>query len=229
VTTRTPQPNQRSRGRTGRAMSFRTRVIWASLAASMVVVTGGLSLLDGPRRADAGGRVLSPLAEVDGASGSMESAVRTSVDVERGRWSAIVIHHSGAPADTAASIDQRHRRSGLAGLGYHFVIGDGARMGDGDVHTGDRWLNQQPGAHVAGVRGAELNRTAIGVCVVGDGDRRAPTDRQVRALARLVSELAVRLEIPRDRIVLHSDVAATSSPGRLFPASLFYEQIAWLP
>ena len=199
----------------------------------MVLVTGGLSLLDAPRAASTGGRVFTPLAQIDagaaGGSAAMESALRTDAPIDGERWTAIVVHHSGSPADTPESIDERHRRAGLAGLGYHFVIGNGTRMGDGDVHAGARWLAQQPGAHVAGRRGAELNQTAIGVCLVGDGDRRAPTDTQMRVLVRLVSELAREMDIPRDRIVLHSDLVPTSSPGRLFPASLFYEQIAWLP
>lgn len=159
----------------------------------------------------------------------MESAVQAEAPLDRERWKAIVIHDSGAPADSPTSIDERHRRSGLASLGYHFVIGNGARMGDGNVHTGQRWLAQQPGAHVAGREGPRYNESAIGVCLVGDGDRRRTTDAQMRALVRLVAELAAEFEIPRDQIYLHSDLAPTTSPGRLFPASVFFEQIAWLP
>ncbi|MEM7756390.1 MAG: peptidoglycan recognition family protein [Planctomycetota bacterium] len=203
-------------------------MIWSAFAASMVVVTGVLSLIGGPQSATAGGRVLTPLAQLEGGAATMESAVRTEVPIEADRWTAIVVHHSASFADSPATIDDRHRRAGLASLGYHFVIGDGARMGDGDVHVGERWLAQQPGAHVAGVRGAEYNASSIGVCLVGDGDRRRPTDAQIRGLVRLVTDLAQRLDIPRERIVLHSDLARTTSPGRLFPASMFYEQIAWL-
>ena len=194
----------------------------------MVAVTGGLSLLGGSGAAPTGGRLLTPLAQVDGKSGSMEFAVRTDVELDRERWTSIVVHHSGSPADTPEAIDGRHRRAGLASLGYHFVIGDGARMGDGDVHSGPRWLEQQPGAHVAGREGPRYNSSAIGICLVGNGDRRAPTAAQLRSLVGLVSDLARSLDIPRDQIVLHSDLAATTSPGRMFPASLFYEQIAWL-
>ncbi len=213
-------------------MSLRTRVIWSALAGSMVLVTGGLSLLGGHGPATAGasidGRVLTPLAEVEGPR-TLESVFDTRRPLDRERWTAIVIHDSGAPADSVSEIDARHRRAGLTSLGYHFVIGNGTRMGNGSVHVGDRWLEQLPGAHVGGPDGAYYNGCAIGICVVGDGDRRAPTDAQVRRLAQLVVDLARELGIPRDRILLHSDLAETTSPGRLFPASLFYEQIAWLP
>jgi N-acetyl-anhydromuramyl-L-alanine amidase AmpD len=209
-------------------VSLRTRAIWGSLVGAMALVTGGLSLLGGHGPAAAHGRVLAPLAEIDSAA-AMESVFDTRREVDASKWTAIVIHHSGSPADSPAEIDQRHRRAGLAGLGYHFVVGNGTRMADGAVHVGERWLEQQPGAHVAGPDGAYFNGCSIGICLVGDGDRRAPSDAQVNRVIQLVSDLARELDIPRDRIFLHRDLATTSSPGRLFPASLFYEQIAWLP
>lgn len=212
----------------GAGLSFRTRVIWGALAASMVVVTGGLSLVGGSGASPAGGRLLTPLAQVEGNGGAMEFALRTNAELDRERWTSIVIHHSGSPADTPEELDGQHRRAGLASLGYHFVIGDGARMGDGDIHSGSRWLEQQPGAHVAGREGHKYNASSIGICLVGNGDRRVPTAAQLRSLVGLVSDLARSLDIPREQILLHSDLAPTTSPGRMFPASLFYEQIAWL-
>ena len=134
---------------------------------------------------------------------------------------------SGSVAGSPASIAEDQRRvSQVSGLGYHFVLGNGAGMGDGEIHVGYRWLDQLPGAHVAGPHGVEFNARAIGVCLVGDGDRRPFTAEQLRRTTELVQALAARFGIPDDRIFLHSDLAAVSSPGRLFPQTQFRERLA---
>ena len=199
------------------AFSARTRVVWASFAGAMTLVTGALFVLGGQGSGPLQGRTITPLAQAN-APQSMES-VFSPADQSEGRWDAIVIHHTGEPSGSPATIDAAHRAQGLAGLGYHFVIGNGVQMGDGEVHAGFRWVEQLPGAHVAGPSGAEWNRSAIGIALVGNGDRRPFTETQVNRLVALTSELARRLDIPSDRIFLHTDLAAVSSPGRYFPAS----------
>ena len=57
--------------------------------------------------------------------------------------------------------------------------------------------------------------------LVGDGDRRSFTQAQMRRLADLVEVLTRDLGIPGDRVLLHSDVAPVSDPGRLFHAAEF--------
>ena len=123
----------------------------------------------------------------------------------------------------------RLRAMGLAGLGYHFVIGNGVGMSDGEIHVGRRWLDQLPGAHGAGVRGDHYNRTSIGVCLVGNGDRRRFSDAQIQRLAQLTSSLARELGIPADRVLLHSDLSGARSPGAFFPEARFRELIALAP
>ncbi len=46
-----------------------------------------------------------------------------------GRWTQIVVHHTGTAAGTPAAIDRNHRevRKWENGLGYHFLIGNGLR------------------------------------------------------------------------------------------------------
>jgi hypothetical protein len=197
----------------------RTRTIWASFLAASAAVSGLLLLADvgGPLPAAAGVEVLSTGGEV-GAS---------DATALRGRWDAIVIHHSGQPGGTPESIEREHLGHGFASLGYHFLIGNGAGLGDGAIFVGPRWNRQQPGAHVAPrALGAaptadELNRRSIGICLVGNGNRHAFTPRQLRELAALVRRLQVELGIPASAIHLHSDLAAVESPGRLFPAAEF--------
>jgi len=203
---------------TSKPLTPRTRLVWASLAAAMTIVTGLLFLMGGRGAGALTGRSVTPLASVNTAVG-IESVFETREPIGPGQWDAIVIHHTAQPAGSPASIDAAHRESGLTGLGYHFVVGNGVQMGDGEIHVGFRWLDQLPGAHVAGPAGTRWNRTAIGVALVGNGERRPFTDTQISRLVALTTELAGRLDIPADRVFLHSDLSAVSSPGRFFPVS----------
>lgn len=151
---------------------------------------------------------------------------RTDVPLDRDRWTGIVIHHLGQPAGDAESIRQMHLDWGYQSLGYHFLIGNGRGMGDGDVFVGERWVAQQPGVHTTGERSDYHNLHSIGICLVGNGDRRPFTDRQIAALASLVRRLQRELDIPADRVSLHRQVApGVSSPGRYFPAAKVREQM----
>lgn len=135
-------------------------------------------------------------------------------------WKTIVLHHSATHGGDVATIDAEHRkhrdRSGKPwlGIGYHFVVGNGQKMGDGEVQATFRWHKQLPGAH-AGNR--DHNDNGIGICLIGNFDQAPPTDRQVAAVRGLVKALAERYAISRDGLVRHSDVQATLCPGKLFP------------
>jgi len=201
-----------------RDISMRTKLVWGSFAAAMTLMTAALFVLGGRDAGPLTGRTFTPLANINTAN-TLESIFTPAVDIDPGRWDAIVIHDTGQPSGSPASIDHAHRDAGLAGLGYHFVIGNGVQMGNGEVHAGFRWIDQLAGAHVAGPGGSEWNNSSIGVALVGNGDRRPFTEAQTNRTISLVAELARRLDVPSDRIFLHSDLAAVSSPGRYFKAS----------
>lgn len=207
-----------------RKVGRRAKVVWASLFGSMTAVTALLMALDhgAPTRLD--GLSLPAMAATQ-STASIEAVFQTRVPVDADRWRAIVIDHSGAPFGTPASIDAAHRAMGLRSLGSDFVIGNGQGMGDGEIHVGERWLEQQPGAHTAGPDGDWYNRHAIGITLVGDGTRRGFSQIQMTRLLDLVSALAREYNIPPERIVLHSDVAPVAGPGRYFPAASLREQV----
>ena len=194
----------------------RTQIVWAVLGVSMTVVAGALAVLeDRPLPSPAA------LTQVDEAQATSLEAIFDASTLETGRWDGIVVHHSGSTTGSPDSIDKQHRDLGFRGLGYHFVIGNGFGTTDGEVHVGYRWQGQLAGAHTAGVNGDYYNRRTIGVCLVGDGEKRAFSDAQLMALTTLVSELQRRLDLPDDRVMLHRDVAPRSGPGRLFPEAAF--------
>ena len=202
----------------------RTHVVWASLVVAMGAVAGLLSVAAGDSGPSLTGRSLTPLMRLEGPQ-TLEAIYDTRVPLAEDAWDAIVIHHSGTPVCTPREIDERHKGSGLDGMGFHFVIGNGRRMTDGEIHMGYRWLDQRAGAHVGGPQGPVLNRSAIGICLVGDGDRQAFTPEQIARLADLMSSLQEKFGIPGHRVLLHRDVAQTTSPGRYFAEAALREAL----
>lgn len=202
--------------------SIRTKIVWGALVASMTGLVGLLSLLDSGNPAlSAQGVSLSPLASITAERG-VGAIFNTKADIDPNQWDSIVIVHSGSPAGSAESIGAQHKQIGYDGLGYHFLIGNGTGMGNGEIHLGNRWLTQTQGAQLAGIdQNAEAK--TIEICLIGNGDRKPFTDQQIRYLAQVVSALAERLEIPPNKIFLHQDLAPTTSPGRYFPRANFNE------
>jgi N-acetyl-anhydromuramyl-L-alanine amidase AmpD len=199
--------------------------VWGAFAGSMVMGGAVLGSLDRGPSPLVGGRSLAPMLAAE-APTSIESIFTAPASLDRDRWDAIVIHHSGKPYGTPSSLAAEHKARNLAGLGYHFVIGNGRGIADGELHVGYRWLGQFPGAHVAGVQQAAMNERSIGVCLVGDGQQGPFSDAQVARLSQLVTALSRELGIPSSRILLHSDVAATADPGRFFPEAALRERLA---
>lgn len=209
-------------------LSRRSRVVLSSLLGSMSVVGGLLFLLDRTPASAESGRTFTPLMAAVG-SDSIEVVFNTRAPVVAGKWKAIVIHDSGAAYGNADSLDRQAKGHNLRGLGYHFVIGNGNGMDDGELYVGPRWLDQLPGAHATGKDGDWYNRNAIGICVVGDGDRREPSATSMARLVRLVRAIQQECKIPAGRVYLHSEIAPTRSPGRLFPAAAFRSQLIATP
>ena len=199
---------------------IRTKIVWSALAASMTGLIGLLSVLDSnhtPRASK--GVSLSPLAGITAGRG-IESIFNTKAEIDGSQWDSIVIVHSGSPAGSAESIEAQHQSVGYDDLGFHFLIGNGTGMGNGEIHLSNRWLNQSTGAQLQGLKPGDASKT-IEICLVGNGDRKPFTDQQIEYLAQLVSVLQDRFEIQSNRVFLHEDIAPTSSPGRYFPRANF--------
>jgi hypothetical protein len=221
------KPTRRTKRKPQHSAAARTRTVWTSLLLAMTGVGGMLWMLQGGPSPRLDGLALPAMVAAAGPS-SIEAVFQTRAKVDAQRWQAIVIHHSGAPFGGPGSIEAQHRAMNLDGLGYHFVVGNGSGMGNGEVHVGYRWLDQLPGAHVAGAKGDWFNRNAIGICLVGDGRKREFGPEQLHRTVQLVSALCEKLGVPPDRVYLHSDLAQTDSPGRFFPEAAFREQLARL-
>ncbi len=136
------------------------------------------------------------------------------------RWTAIIIHHSATAKGNAAIFDKSHRDvNHWEGVGYHFVLGNGSNSGNGQVEPTFRWRKQKTGAHCGGTPGNWANRDGVGICLVGNFDKTAPTASQMRSLARLVKFMQQRYKIPKSRIYGHGTTPGagrTNCPGRKF-------------
>jgi N-acetyl-anhydromuramyl-L-alanine amidase AmpD len=190
----------------------------------MVAVYCGLEVVDKGPVAAAEGLSLTPLMNTSGVE-TVEAVFNTKKPIDHARWQAIVIHDSGSPLGTYASLDAQARANGLKGVGNHFVIGNGKGIDDGQVIIGRRWSEQAPGAHAAGSKGDWFNSHSIGICLIGDGNRSRPTPAQMRSLVKLADALAREFKIPADRVYLHSQIAPTDDPGRLFPEATLRAQL----
>lgn len=151
----------------------------------------------------------------------------SNVRISPGRWKHIVIHHSGTAEGTAKGMNEyhlrvRHMENGLA---YHFVIGNGRGMGDGEIYVGNRWKKQINGGHLA----SEVqNQSSLGICLVGNFDAKPPTSRQLTALTALVEALQARCDLEDEAVVTHQqiNVIHTRCPGTKFPMKTILARLA---
>lgn len=198
--------------------------VLASLVGAMTVGSAVLLVLEpGPVRSIGG---LS-LSSVQGRS-SPASAVSFAADapVAPQRWVTILIHDGGESDEVAqfAGLGSGSA-AGVDRSGYHFVIGNGRGIPDGRIEIGALWEQQLPGRFSIGTR-AELPASgAIGIRVVGDGERHAFTDKQMRSLVWLIQSLQAQYGIPAERVVVESGTAGGARIGRLFPLAWFRQQI----
>ncbi|MGV3722036.1 MAG: peptidoglycan recognition family protein [Actinomycetota bacterium] len=142
----------------------------------------------------------------------------------KNNWRYIVIHHSASPSGNAAAFDRAHRGKGWDGLAYHFVITNGKGGADGGLEVSPRWWVQKHGAH-AGAMPTDAppesrngyNEFGIGICLVGNFEKRPPSKAQMKTLAALITRLRGMFDIPTESVVGHRHVKSTACPGSRFP------------
>jgi len=135
-------------------------------------------------------------------------------------WEFIVLHHTATDVGDVATINKEHQKrkdstgGAWRGIGYHFLIGNGKGMPDGAVEPTFRWTEQSDGAHAGSLR---HNERGIGICLVGNFNKSAPTKKQLAALQDLMAWLQKEAGIPDQRVLRHSDIKPTACPGKKLP------------
>lgn len=145
------------------------------------------------------------------------AALTRKLSIPLAPWSMVVGHHSAIEQGNAAIYHRGHLQRGMKnGLAYHFVIGNGIDSGDGEIEIGPRWINQQAGGHV---RSAAVNARGIGICLVGNFEKRKPSARQVESLVALIGYLKKEVIKGDFTFAVHREIdpGHTVCPGRLFP------------
>ena len=129
----------------------------------------------------------------------------------------IVIHHFGYPKASFAAIRSKHvEEYGWSDVGYHFIIGNGNGVPDGEVLRGrpiEKGACQSRG----------MNSKAIGILMVGNFDISYPSKTQWTALIALVMRLMQEHEIPADNVIGHREIYAMQGrePERSCPGWKF--------
>ncbi|XP_061173305.1 peptidoglycan recognition protein 1-like [Saccostrea echinata] len=124
----------------------------------------------------------------------------------------VIISHSGSGinaftehqcAEEVRSYQTYHiYNRGWSDIGYNFLIGE-----DGNVYEGRGWGKE--GAHTKG-----LNKYSIGICFIGNFDRRLPNQRALEAAKDLIRTGVKEGKIPTNFILKgHRDFSNTASPG----------------
>ena len=135
------------------------------------------------------------------------------------RWTYIVIHHSGSSLDTLKSMNEFHIQKGWAGIGYHFIIGNGINTVDGKVEETFRFRKLKDGAHTL-TPDLFYNKNAICICLIGDFNITFPTEKQILSLKKLLLKIKNEFSINHKNILFHKEAKATECPGNNFPTEM---------
>jgi hypothetical protein len=196
--------------------SRRRIVVFTSLIA-VLTFTSALLLALAP--APLSPEFVSSLFAVDEPD-SMDAVFQTEAGPRSVQWKSIYIHHSATGSGNAVTLGQL---SGGAGLGDHFVIGNGEGAIDGEIQIGQRWNRQLAATPPAGA--PALDPGCISICLIGDFDRTVPTPTQIKRLSQLVAALQARYGISNDRVIVLSRPRSAASCGKYFPMTALRDQL----
>jgi hypothetical protein len=175
------------------------------LVAAMTVGTLALTAMEtGPLQPSA-----NHLAAVPGRpTPSVDRVVRGTSPLQRHKWRHIIVHADDDP------------RCGLVPA-CHFIVDLRDPAGGAVIRRTRRWDDQADGRH-AFLPGLDWNRTSIGICLLGDFTRTAPSPGQLNALVELTRRLQELTDIPRDRVYLAGQIGQEiTSPGPAFPTRAY--------
>lgn len=123
----------------------------------------------------------------------------------------IIVHCSATPSGSVQTFRDYHvNHNGWRDIGYHWVIGNGHGMPDGQIEPGRQELDS--GAHCWG-----YNNCSIGICIVGDTDVTPPTVSQYEMLVSKLVQLCQKYMIPVKHIRGHRETVSGRTEGKTCP------------
>ncbi len=198
----------------------RVFTVLSSLVATLALTAGLLLLLEGQPITSAGPYMMN----LSNSTQNWNSVIRAAGPLRNGRWNYIIVYQSGGLSgnatelsegkDVGGTIKPQHAGNMTQGANFHFVV-DNARNGlgnpDGYVQRGLAWQEQLSTApyfswpyltpyHYS----AYAN--AVGVCIIGDINRKGYSSRQIRSTVSLIKALERRLNIPNSCVKLQWEI-----------------------
>ncbi len=133
----------------------------------------------------------------------------------------IILHHSltkdSGTVSTQAIRNYHVFDRGWRNIGYHYIIeivNDYPEIFVGRMMT-------ETGAHTRG-----LNQKSIGICIVGNFDKKKPSKILWNKAIKLVKSLKIVFNIPIDNVIGHREYKKTKScPGFKFNMDKFREDL----
>ena len=124
----------------------------------------------------------------------------------------IIVHHTQRDFDFPEFIKFRHKNiREWEDIGYHYLIGDNknSHVINGGLYIGR--LEKFQGAHAKG-----YNKNSIGVCLIGDLDKKSPTPKQIKTLIKFLKQKMQEHKIPLKNILGHRELPGVTKtcPGK---------------
>lgn len=155
----------------------------------------------------------------------IQQIFETRVPVDSSRWKSIVIHQTGSTTGSAQTIAQSSRKTGLNGLGYHFVINNGRGAPDGRIQVSQCWVEQKPEGYYPFGQAGTSAASAIRICLIADFSTSGPSSTQMRQLQSLLRSIQQHCRIPSRKISLAGSMVAGTSQWRFFPLNELRESL----
>jgi len=124
----------------------------------------------------------------------------------------IIIHHTERNNDFPLFVKLRHiYLRGWENIGYHYLIGNTRPFTrNGQIYHGRP--EEFEGAHILG-----YNQNSIGICLIGNFDKKHPSKEQFESLFSLVHRKMEQFRVPVENVRGHREFPEVrkSCPGKL--------------
>jgi N-acetylmuramoyl-L-alanine amidase len=146
------------------------------------------------------------------------------------RWQYIFIHHSAGNNGNIEFIQKVHRERNksdpIDAIPYHFIIGNGNGMEEGEVGSDWRWKYNIWGAHLS-KNNSLKNFLGIGICLIGNFEKTTVPEKQYASLVQLTNVLMKKYRISKANVLGHGYTKGerTKCPGKYFPMERFLSDI----
>lgn len=134
----------------------------------------------------------------------------------------LIVHHTGRHNDFPLFIKLRHiylRK--WEDIGYHYLIGNSRLFTkDGKIYNGRPETIE--GAHTKG-----YNKNSLGICLIGNFDKKSPSQKQIKTLLRFLVQKKEENQIPIKNILGHHETfnSQKTCPGKMINMDYIREQI----